>query len=664
MAQIIIPYSFPLFLDHSNWISSRQKADTRDLETTKKVLRDACLVNKNDDRRLRQLCPDQVGDINEKVDKLLRDTRFIRNTFDKLNEGIPNITKEIKLRKFIDWYRETGQKYSPNIWFSSCNLTFRPLWENREWKTSNQSIQDSLKSIGGQDLETVPLKDISHPACKETFLKAIFVDIDPLNGQEPKLKQALESGPAAMAVQLPAKTFDQVIKEINQELEERNTSNAALEKQKMLRKCVDRWRKRGWLPGGTEMFLTGDGNKILKRRVLGKLEETKRDTENKIFNRKSAKKRVRDKEIQYRDVLALFEEFGLPGNPPVTAPVEIACRPPPYTYVESKGAPGTPDGILESRPLYPDIETLGCDKNLGNRDTSDEVQAPLIKIEGGVIDVETPLESKKIEKELEIQKWNMKKVQDNIKNLNRDINVLGQISEDQKELMVGVLKEVEKITTTLSGEIKAEGMVIGVKDEKCSTDEETRYDPPWEESKRKRLGREKNRHAYLDIVRTKEKDVKQLNYGRKDYLRDERDQYTFDPETLEADRDSDSDEEESEQGGINKCMPRVKKEQKSPKLRYQCPLLITGRGTQKYVPWSRMDLESLMKKLPPLSNGASPWISCFERETCQEQLALADVRTIMIKLKAEGALKQIEGIVRSSKLGGEIEFNPLRKRGK
>ncbi|XP_069769975.1 uncharacterized protein [Narcine bancroftii] len=268
-----------IYFPNSPWWNTT--ADTRDLETTKKVLRDACLVNKNDDRRLRQLCPDQVGDINEKVDKLLRDTQFIRNTFDKLNEGIPNITKEIKLRKFIDWYRETGQKYSPNIWFSSCNLTFRPLWENREWKTSNQSIQDSLKSIGGQDLETVLLKDISHPACKETFLKVIFVDIDPLNGQKPKLKQALESGPAAMAVQLPAKTFDQVIKEINQELEERNTSNAALEKQKMLRKCVDRWRKRGWLPGGTEMFLTGEEKKILKRRGLDKLEETKHRRERK-----------------------------------------------------------------------------------------------------------------------------------------------------------------------------------------------------------------------------------------------------------------------------------------------------------------------------------------------------------------------------------------------
>ncbi|XP_069794199.1 uncharacterized protein [Narcine bancroftii] len=92
-----------IYFPNSPWLNTT--ADTRDLETTKKVLRDACLVNKNDDRRLRQLCPDQVGDINEKVDKLLRDTQFIRNTFDKLNEGIPNITKEIKLRKFIDWYR-------------------------------------------------------------------------------------------------------------------------------------------------------------------------------------------------------------------------------------------------------------------------------------------------------------------------------------------------------------------------------------------------------------------------------------------------------------------------------------------------------------------------------------------------------------------------------
>ncbi|XP_069749525.1 uncharacterized protein [Narcine bancroftii] len=372
---------------------------------------------------------------------------------------------------------------------------------------------------------------------------------------------------------------------------------------------------------------------------------------------------MRDKEMQYRNVLAIFEEFGLPDNPPIMAPIEIACRPPPYAYVESQGTPDTPDGTQESRPLYPDIETLGHDRNIGNRDTSDKVQAPLLKIEGEVIDVETPAGSKKIEKDLETQKRNMKKVQDNVKNLNKDVNVLGQISKEQKELMVGVLKEMEKITTTLSAELQAGGTVIGIKDEKCSTDEETRYDPPWEESSIKELKREKSRHARLDIVRTKEKDVKPLDSNRKNYLRDERERYTFDSETSEPDGDSDnSDEEVSEQGGINRCIPRVKKEQKSPKLRHQCPLLITGQGNQKYVPWSRMDLESLMKKLPPLSNGAGPWISCFERETCQEQLALADVRTIMIKIKAEGALKQIERILRSSKLGDEIEFDPLRNR--
>ncbi|XP_069758629.1 uncharacterized protein [Narcine bancroftii] len=35
------------------------EADIRDLETTKRVLRDACLVNKGDDQRLQKLCPDQ-----------------------------------------------------------------------------------------------------------------------------------------------------------------------------------------------------------------------------------------------------------------------------------------------------------------------------------------------------------------------------------------------------------------------------------------------------------------------------------------------------------------------------------------------------------------------------------------------------------------------------
>ncbi|XP_069742312.1 uncharacterized protein [Narcine bancroftii] len=55
-----------IYFPNSPWWNTT--ADTRDLETTKKVLRDACLVNKNDDRRLRQLCPDQCSTI---LDQLL-----------------------------------------------------------------------------------------------------------------------------------------------------------------------------------------------------------------------------------------------------------------------------------------------------------------------------------------------------------------------------------------------------------------------------------------------------------------------------------------------------------------------------------------------------------------------------------------------------------------
>ncbi|XP_069789506.1 SEC14-like protein 2 isoform X2 [Narcine bancroftii] len=47
-----------IYFPNSPWWNTT--ADIRDLETTKRVLRDACLVNKDDDERLQKLCPDQA----------------------------------------------------------------------------------------------------------------------------------------------------------------------------------------------------------------------------------------------------------------------------------------------------------------------------------------------------------------------------------------------------------------------------------------------------------------------------------------------------------------------------------------------------------------------------------------------------------------------------
>lgn len=97
-----------------------------------------------------------------------------------------------------------------------------------------------------------------------------------------------------------------------------------------------------------------------------------------------------------------------------------------------------------------------------------------------------------------------------------------------------------------------------------------------------------------------------------------------------------------------------------PNPQYMLPLMAVKGGGDKYVPWSRVDLESLIKKLPPIGKGAAGWINIFERETCQDKLALADIRTILIKVRAEGALMVAEKLARCSGKPDDTPFGQYR----
>ena len=90
------------------------------------------------------------------------------------------------------------------------------------------------------------------------------------------------------------------------------------------------------------------------------------------------------------------------------------------------------------------------------------------------------------------------------------------------------------------------------------------------------------------------------------------------------------------------------------------PLIATGQNQRKYVPWGRTDLEALIKRLPPIANGAASWITTFERETCQDQLALADIRTILIKVHADRALMEAERVAKSEGRPEDEHFNAYR----
>ena len=73
----------------------------------------------------------------------------------------------------------------------------------------------------------------------------------------------------------------------------------------------------------------------------------------------------------------------------------------------------------------------------------------------------------------------------------------------------------------------------------------------------------------------------------------------------------------------------------------QHPLLETDTA-HRYKSWSMTDMDRIMAKLPPLDRGALPWIAEFEQSVAQDRLALADVRALLIKLKATPALLAAE----------------------
>ena len=61
---------------------------------------------------------------------------------------------------------------------------------------------------------------------------------------------------------------------------------------------------------------------------------------------------------------------------------------------------------------------------------------------------------------------------------------------------------------------------------------------------------------------------------------------------------------------------------------FQGPVIVRGQ-TMDYKPWAATDMTDLVNQLPPLLEGAFPWISKLEQLTVGTQLAMADIKSLL-----------------------------------
>ncbi|XP_077953815.1 uncharacterized protein LOC144391112 [Gasterosteus aculeatus] len=92
----------------------------------------------------------------------------------------------------------------------------------------------------------------------------------------------------------------------------------------------------------------------------------------------------------------------------------------------------------------------------------------------------------------------------------------------------------------------------------------------------------------------------------------------------------------------------------------QCPLLRKANGQSEFVPWSHRDMEALEKGLPPLGEGANPWIRLFEKYTIGDELALGDMRVLIARLEGTVNLRALEVRTGTTNDDNEAPFDKVR----
>ena len=71
-----------------------------------------------------------------------------------------------------------------------------------------------------------------------------------------------------------------------------------------------------------------------------------------------------------------------------------------------------------------------------------------------------------------------------------------------------------------------------------------------------------------------------------------------------------------------------------------CPVKVR-RGVFDYDAWTNVDVSDVVSKLPPIQEGASPWISKFEQIMIGTQLAMGDIRRLLSTLIGPAAMNDI-----------------------
>lgn len=103
-----------------------------------------------------------------------------------------------------------------------------------------------------------------------------------------------------------------------------------------------------------------------------------------------------------------------------------------------------------------------------------------------------------------------------------------------------------------------------------------------------------------------------------------------------------SDEEESDVNPFNGHYP-----------------LLARKGHDQYVPWTFMDMVGLAGRLPELTEGANKWILTLEESTGGFQLALGDIKALLMHVAGKHVTVEIFTSARLPALGIENALDPV-----
>lgn len=87
--------------------------------------------------------------------------------------------------------------------------------------------------------------------------------------------------------------------------------------------------------------------------------------------------------------------------------------------------------------------------------------------------------------------------------------------------------------------------------------------------------------------------------------------------------------------------------------------MITSRGGPKYRPYGVGDLQGIVDKLPPVSEGGSRWLSELDSLTAGQRLALGDFRAVLYRCTSNLDAKEIEAEARTAQKKDDVPFTQV-----